>query len=115
MISPDDDPNEQLRYGMLGKDESTTAEKLEKFTGRVTWDFLRPHYRSGVLYFVDPSLPLVDVGATFAENDTQQVEKWLKLACLVKIEELHANQWEDTDTQFESLVVSPFVLCRPVE
>jgi hypothetical protein len=32
----------------------------------------------------------------------------------VKIEALHATQWKDSDQQFEALVVSPFVLFRPI-
>jgi len=114
MTAPDDHQPEQMNYGILGEDQSSTAQKLEKFTGVVPWSYLQPHFKSGVLYFVDPALPLVTVGAALADNNTTQVEAWLKTGDLVKIEDLHASQWENTDTQFESLVVSPFVLCRPV-
>lgn len=113
MVSPNENSPEPMRYGMLGKDEATTEDKLEKFTGEVTWDFLRPHYESGALFFVDPALPLVQVGAAFANDDKDSVEAWLKTGDLVKIADLHAKQWEGTETRFESLVVSPFVLCRP--
>jgi hypothetical protein len=42
------------------------------------------------------------------------VEAWLNVGDLVKISELHAQQWETApETRFEALVVSPFVLCRP--
>ena len=115
MVSDKDDAPEQMRYGMLGEDSSTTGEKLEKFTGEVDWEFLRPHFKSGALFFVDPALPLVQVGTAFAEDDKNQVEAWLKSGDLVKIETIHAQQWENTETTFESLVVSPFVLCRPVD
>jgi hypothetical protein len=112
MTAPDSAP-EPMRYGILGHDPSSTGQKLEKFTGPTTWKYLRPHFQSGVLYFVDPNLPLAKVGTAFAENNTAQVEAWLKTGDLVKIEPLHAAQWETTDTPFEALVVSPFVLCRP--
>lgn len=99
---------------MLGEDSSTTKEKLEKYTGTVDWKYLRPHYQSGVLYFIDPELKLTEVGYAFSENHKEQVEAWLKAGDVVKIGELHAAQWEKGGTEFEALVVSPFVLCRPV-
>ena len=102
-----------MKYGILGEDDTGTEEKLAKYTGRVPWSYLVPHYESGVLYFVDPDLKLEVVGAAFSENNTEEVERWLKAGDLVKIEELHASQWADGDTRFEALVVSPFVLCRP--
>jgi hypothetical protein len=42
------------------------------------------------------------------------VEGWLKSGDLVKIGDLHAAQWEGKAVEFEALVVSPFVLCRPL-
>lgn len=117
MVSPD--PNtpeakERLKYAMLGFDESSTNEKLEKFTGVVGWSYLKAHYMSGVLYFVDPELALAEVGYAITEDHRERVEGWLKSGDLVKIGDLHAEQWKDGEAEFEALVVSPFVLCRPV-
>ena len=102
-----------MRYKIVGGDHSGTEEKLAKYTGVVTWSYLRPHYEAGSLYFVDPGLELEAVGAAFADNRAAEVEGWMKSGELVKIEDLHAAQWAGTETQFEALVVSPFVLCRP--
>ena len=106
--------SEQMQYGMLGEDGSTTSEKLAKYSGECGWDYLKPHYENGVLHFVDPELAIEDVGAAISEDDKESVERWLKAGEIVKIEALHAAQWEDSDQQFQALVVSPFVLCRPV-
>ena len=115
MISSDDRPSDPpLRYGMLGDDRATADEKLAKYTGEVGWDYLRPHYQSGTLFFVDPGLPLETVGGAIAANDTARVEAWLKAGDLVRIGALHAAQWEAGAPVFQALVVSPFVLCRPV-
>lgn len=117
MVSPD--PNtpeakERLRYAMLGFDESSMNEKLERFMGVVGWGYLKAHYLNGVLYFVDRGLDLVRVGEAIAGDDRASVEGWLKAGDLVKIGDVHAAQWRDGDEEFEALVVSPFVLCRPV-
>jgi hypothetical protein len=90
-----------------------TREKLANYTGQVPWSYLAPHATKGSLYFVDPGLKLEDVGAAISSNRTDQVDAWLKSGDLVKIEALHAAQWEHGEMEFEALVVSPFVLCRP--
>ncbi len=96
------------------EDPGSNREKLANYTGRVPWSYLAPHAAKGSLFFVDPALAIEEVGAAFADNRADQVEAWLKSGDLVKIEELHAAQWNGTDTEFEALVVTPFVLCRPV-
>jgi hypothetical protein len=91
-----------------------TREKLANYTGQVPWSYLAPHAAKGSLYFVDPALQLAEVGAAFSGNRAEQVAAWLKAGDLVKIDALHAAQWENGETEFEALVVTPFVLCRPV-
>ena len=114
MILPDSTTPEPMKYMMIGEDTSTTEEKLAKYTGQVPWSYLAPHAEKETLLFVDPVLKLEEVGAAFSANDSVKVEAWLRSGDLVKIGEIHAAQWKETDTQFEALVVSPFVLCRPV-
>lgn len=103
-----------MKYAILGEDRSSDEEKLEKFTGKVGWSYLRPHFQSGVLYFVDPGLELKTVGAAIAADDSEKVTNWLGSGDLLKIGELHVAQWEKEEGLFEALVISPFVLCRPV-
>lgn len=106
--------SEKMRYGMLGEDASTMEEKLAKYSGEVGWDYLKEHYKNGVLFFVDPELKLEEVGAAISADETGKVQGWLKSADLVKIGDLHAAQWEEAGPLFQALVVSPFVLCRPL-
>jgi len=107
---------QRMQFGMLGEDPDTNAQKLEKFSGLTSWEYLKPHYEAGVLYHVDPSIPLNDVGKAFSEDNRQQTEEWLLNGVLLKIESIHAFQWDDeenlTKEQFHALVVSPFVLCQ---
>ena len=103
-----------MKYGILGEDNASTADKLAKYTGEVDWSYLRPHYEAGVLYFVDPDLALEEVGEAFCKDDTEKVADWTGCGDLVKIGELHAQQWEKGHETFRALVVSPFVLCQVV-
>ena len=104
---------------MISPDPNTPSpgdgiDSLANYTGTVPWSYLRPHQINETLYYVDPSLKLEVVGAALAGNHTETVKAWLKSGDLVKIEALHAAQWADLEKEFEALVVSPFVLCRPV-
>lgn len=103
-----------MNYKILSGGEMSEDEKLAQAKGEVVWSYLAPHYRNGSLFFVDPALRLEEVGQAMSGNDAGKVGAWLKSGDLIKIDELHAAQWEGTETRFEALVVSPFVLCRPV-
>ena len=109
--SSDDEP---MRYVMLGTDDTTTEEKLEKYTGEVDWSYLKPHYQSGALLYVDPSLSITEVGKAIADDDLGRVADWRGCGDLVVPSEPHAVYWESANLTFRALVVSPFVLMQPV-
>ncbi|CAN5385130.1 hypothetical protein BH23VER1_BH23VER1_26840 [soil metagenome] len=102
-----------MRYGMLGDDRSSTADKLAKYTGVVGWQFLKPHFESGALLYVDPGLPLIQVGRALADDDMEAVAGWLRNGDLVRPSAPHADHWEKSGARFTALVVSPFVLVQP--
>ncbi len=106
--------SEGMKYGMLGVDHSTTDEKLAKYKGVVSWDYLSGPQKNGVLYFVGPGLALEEVGLAVVRDESDQVKAWLKSGDLVLLEAIHATQWQGSDQEFEALVVSPFVFCRPL-
>ena len=105
----------RLDYGLLGDDAASPLEKLEKYTGEVTWEYLRPHFTSGALVYVDPSLVLTEVGHAFSIDDADRVKEWRRAGELVTPSEPHAIYWEESGTRFRALVVSPFVLIQPLE
>ena len=110
---PSDSP-ESMRYGMLGDDASTTADKIAKYTGDVDWTYIKPHFESGALLYVDPSLDLASVGEAFANDESEKVQAWLKSGDLVKPSAPHAAYWESSNAHFTARVVSPFVLIQPL-
>jgi hypothetical protein len=100
---------------MDSQDTAAIRGKLANDVGRVPWSYLAPHALAGHLWFVDPALRLEDVGIALSTNQTDPVQDWLKTGDLLKIEAIHTAQWENGDTEFEALVVLPFVLCRLVD
>ena len=103
-----------LTYGMLGIDAASALEKLEKYTGEVDWSYLKPHFESGALLYVDHSLSLTEVGHAFAMDDAKRVSTWRKAGDLVTPSQAHAVYWEESKARFRALVVSPFVLIQPL-
>jgi hypothetical protein len=104
-----------LEYGILGEDQQSTTEKLEKYTGVVDWEYLEPHFKSGALIYVDPCLPITEVGQALTDDNTEKIQAWLKSGDLVKPSELHARWWRENKESFTALVVSPFVLMQPTD
>ncbi len=103
-----------MRYGMIGDDLRSLSEKLEKYTGEICWEYLRPHYAHGALVWVDSSLSLTEVGRAFSEDDTEQVSLWRRSGDILLPSDLHAKYWSEAQSRFLALVVSPFVLIQDI-
>lgn len=106
--------DEKLEYGMLGEDGSSDEEKIAKYTGDVDWSYLRPHFKTGNMIYVDSEMDLQEVAEAFVKDDKAQVQAWLKKADLVKPDTLHAEWWEHDQTRFTAVVITPFVLAQPL-
>jgi hypothetical protein len=96
------------------QDSQSPAEKLEKYSGPVDWNYLKPHFLAGNMIYVDPCLDLKEVGLIFTNDDQSQVQAWLKAGDLVQPCDLHAQHWEKEQTQFLAMIVRPFILAQPV-
>jgi hypothetical protein len=96
------------------EDNSSDEEKLEKYSGNVDWSYLKPHYEAGSMIYVDPALDLKTAGLAFANDDQAQVKAWLKSGDLVQPCDLHAKHWLESGTQFNAMIVRPFVLAQPI-
>jgi hypothetical protein len=97
------------------EDLSSDEEKLEKYSGNVDWSYLKPHFEAGSMIYVDPTLELKTAGLAFTNDDQAQVKAWLKSGDLVQPCELHAKHWKDSKTQFNAMIVRPFVLAQPAD
>ncbi len=104
--------SETMRYGMIGHDDRSESEKLEKYLGEVDWPYLEKHYASGALVYVDPALDLVRVGKAFVDDEAEKIATWKKKGDILIPSTPHAAYWEESGFSFEALVVSPFVLMR---
>lgn len=97
------------------EDTQSDLEKLEKYSGDVEWSYLKPHYETGSMIYVDPQLDIKAAGIAFANDDKDQVQTWLKSGDLVQPCDLHVTHWIETKTRFNAMIVRPFVLAQPIQ
>lgn len=106
-----DSHDDKLRYQMLGDDGLTEEERLRKYTGPVSYDYLLGPLRNGVLIIVHEALDLADVGIAFIRDDRKRVQAWLDEELLMRADEESFEKREGAEA-YTAVVVSPFVLVR---
>ncbi|MEM1009431.1 MAG: DUF2288 domain-containing protein [Myxococcota bacterium] len=95
-------------------DTSVLARKLGQEKLEVAWDALLPHAERDILFVLDRSLDLVDVGVTMAMNQTQAIQEWMEKGQFVRPSNLQKQQWTAENPLFWMLIVQPFVLIQPM-
>lgn len=96
------------------EDSLSALEKLKKYSGCVPWSYLAPHYKAGALLYVEACLDLERVGLALTEDNSAQIQAWLRSGDLVKPCDLHCQHWEASHTEFHSMIVRPFVLIQAI-
>ncbi len=91
-------------------------EELARTLGEVFWSDLRAHAGRDALIVVAAGLDLLEVGEALAKNEAARVEAWIRAGQLGKPSAEELRLWPaDPAARFESLIVSPFVLIRPLQ
>ena len=98
--------------------ETLTPEQIKQHlnleTGKLAWPELSRHFARGVVIVVDPQLDLIEVAAKMVIDDKDSVENWLNTELLVRADDSHAQDWQNNDTAFWSVVVAPWVLVQEI-
>jgi hypothetical protein len=111
-MNPESVDPDSINYGMLQSDIPNNSQKLDKYVGEVSWEYLEPHFQSGSLIYIDNSLCIKDVGQALAKDDTKKVKQWLRAGDALKPGQAHAKYWNEANSTFIALVVSPFVIIQ---
>lgn len=99
-------------------DTLTGAElraKLNLETGKLTWPELQRHFARGVVIVVEPALDLIEVAATFAEDNKSKTEQWIVMGQLRRASDADALRWQEQGTVFWAVVARPWVLVQETE
>ncbi len=105
------DDSGKLRYDIFGDDGLTEEQRLDKFTGPVSFKYLLGALRNGVLVQVHEALDLREAGLAFIRDDKRRVQAWLDEELLVLATEETFERREGPEA-YTAVVVSPFVLVK---
>lgn len=86
--------------------------KLNLETARISWRELQRFFAMGSTLSVSTRLDLVDVGVSFAQDDTATVSGWLESGVVAPVSDELARHWLEKDADLWCLVVRPWVLIQ---
>jgi hypothetical protein len=87
--------------------------QLTQDLAAVQWEDLMPHAQRDAVIVVTALLDLVEVGVAIAQDDTQQVQRWISEQLIYKPSAAQLSAWNlHPDQVFGALIVQPFVLIR---
>ncbi|MBN2705864.1 MAG: DUF2288 family protein [Deltaproteobacteria bacterium] len=95
--------------------DSELARKMRAELGTVSWSWLRPHAKRGILFQVAVELDLLAVGLAVAEDRVKEVEIWLVRKRLARPTSEQLEGWEDRGGLFSALIVKPYVFFKELE
>ena len=90
---------------------TSLREKLEEELQQIEWQHLQPHNEREALVVVSQELNLLDVAVAFAEDDTENVKKWMAFNLVYKPGAAQTSSYADNKV-FKFIIVQPFVLVQ---
>jgi len=97
---------------MQQSDADEIKAKLLTETAQTSWQELERFFARGILYCVSSDLNLVDVAFAMSQDDGKQIQQFMDLDQLTKVDDAQAKQWFKQQPQFWTVVVAPFVLIQ---
>jgi len=95
-----------------GSDELKTKLNLE--TGKLSWPELQRHFARGMVIVAGKELDLIEVAIKLTEDDKRQFESWVSARQVWRANDDDALQWQQSNPEFWSVVVSPWVLVQVI-
>ncbi|MCB9796320.1 MAG: DUF2288 domain-containing protein [Alphaproteobacteria bacterium] len=89
-------------------------EKLRGELSEASWRLLLEHHVRGALVHVDPSVDLVEVAASIAEDQTALVRAWMQSGLVGTPSDDQVRVWAHRGQVFRFLIVQPFVVASPL-
>lgn len=86
--------------------------KLNLETGKLSWPELQRHFARGVVVVVENKLDLVEVAATFAEDNRPRAARWLDSGQVRRADDADALRWHTGAMSLWTIVVAPWVLVQ---
>ena len=89
--------------------------QLNGETGKLSWQELERHFARGVVIRVERGLDLVEVAASFAQDDQATVARWMQEGIICRAATEHALDWNQRQPDFWAVVIAPWVLVQEID
>ena len=99
---------------LIHLDEAEMRQKINMETAQIGWSELQREFARGVLVVVGPGLDLVDVALVLNRDDAAQFQAWAEAGQVRRALDEDAMAWNESQPEFWSVVVAPWVLVQVV-
>ncbi len=86
--------------------------KLNLETGQLSWPELQRHFARGVVIVVAGDMDLIEVAATFAEDNADKTEQWITAGKIRRASDDDARDWDIRKALLWAVVARPWVLVQ---
>ncbi len=94
------------------QDPELIRQKLNHDTARIRWSELREAQQQELVIRVSTDLDLIDTACQFTLDNSAQVQAWLQLGQVQKVDSERAEGWDVEDRELWAVVVAPWVLVQ---
>lgn len=95
----------------LSPDELLRA-KLNAETARFAWKELQRFFAAGTVIAVDDELDLVEVALQIANDNKEDVARWMNAGQLGRVSDEQAQTWLDAEAELWTVVIKPWILVQ---
>jgi len=92
--------------------EQNARAQINAETAKIGWHELQRFFAQGTAISVDPQLDLVEVAWQIAQDNKDQLERWLDAGVVAPVSDQQAAKWLAADAVVWTVVVRPWVLVQ---
>lgn len=97
----------------MSSGRGSIREKLKSEMEEVEWDAIHSHAERGAVILISEELDLLDVAETVAQDEKNQIEKWVGLELMRKPDLAEIDRWNEAPQQkFRFVILAPFILVQ---
>lgn len=97
---------------MSTADTAALKAKLNQETARIAWSDLQRFFANGSALAVHSDLDLLDVAVAMAQDQAEQINRWIKAGLLGPVSDQQALEWHEENPSLWALVIKPWVLVQ---
>ena len=99
---------------MSDSKEENLFEKLKNDIDKAKWELIAPHHERQSAFVISNELTLEAVGLAMARDESNYVREWIQQQKLLPPTEDQVHTWEEDETEFNYLIVQPYVIFQLV-